>query len=295
MLHAHPEESANISWYGDWQDQRHAVVFDGRSRLDRRNLLRNYEGFNDVRLLNERIDQGARLSLLEVGCATGEFFRYLRSKHPTVRYYGIDISEPAVARARAKYPDAPFFVTEPGARLGSLLPRLGVPEHPEVVYAKDVLQHQTEPLEFLSDLVRAASDTVILRCRTRDVGATVWDPDQSCQYHYGGWMPYIVLNLEELTAHILNTLPASEIVIYRNHMVLGGQHNRFVPKELYYPDTGTAESAVGIFKRTAQPGTVVIRNRVDQNPSFTWDYLLKHAARQMVDSFKVATGTQADR
>ena len=80
--------------------------------------------------------------------------------------------------------------------------------------------------------------------------------------------------------HILKTVPTSEIVIYRHHMVLGGQYNRFVPKELYYPDTGTAESAVGILKRTAQPGTVVIRDRVDQNPSFTWDYLLKHAVRQ---------------
>jgi len=277
-----------MDWYQDWQDHRHAVAFDTYARLDRRNLIRTYEGFNDVRLLNTCIVPDRPLTLLEVGCATGEFYRYLKMKYPLVRYYGIDISRPTIARAKTKYPDGTFVVTDPGLRLDGGCRTLGLPERPEVVYARDVIPHQTAPYEFLADLIRVASEAIIIRCRTRDVGQTEFNPELSCQYHYDGWMPYIVLNLQELLDRIRSEAPGCGVVAYRNHMVLGGWYNRFVPKELYLKETGTAETAVGIFKRTAQAGTVTIEDRIDHNPCYTWDYLLKHAARQMVDGFKVA-------
>lgn len=267
-------------WYTEWQSQTHAVYFDGRTALGNRNLLRNYEGFNDVRLLNERIPSGAQLSLLEVGCATGEFYRYLRVKHPGVHYYGIDISEPAVARAQAKYPEGAFFVTEPSVEIGAALRAVGLPGHHEIVYAKDVIQHQTKSLEFLSELIAVASEAVIIRCRTRDVGTTEWDPNRSCQYHYGGWLPYIVINLQELLEHILREARGCEVVVYRNHMILGGLHHRFVPKELYLETTGTAETAVGIFTSTSSPGNVLLEDRLDGNPRYPWSYVLPHAVNQ---------------
>lgn len=62
-----------------------------------------------------------------------------------------------------------------------------------------------------------------MRCRTREVGPTENDPELSCQYHYGGWMPYIVTNLDELLQHVRGLAPQSEIVVYRNHMILGGK------------------------------------------------------------------------
>lgn len=215
-----------------------------------------------------------------MGCATGEFYRYVRIKHPTVRYYGIDVSKPAVALAQAKYPEGAFFVTEPSMEIGDMLQALGIPAYPEIVYAKDVLQHQTKPLEFLSGLIRVASKAVIIRCRTRDVGTTEWDPDRSCQYHYSGWLPYIVINLQELLEHILREAPGCEVVVYRNHMILGGLHQRFVPKELYLEITGTAETAVGIFKLTKSPGKVVLENHLDGNPRYPWSYVLPHAVYQ---------------
>ena len=252
-------------WYVDWQHQGHVELFDGRHLLSRANLLRNYEAFNDVRLLNERVDQTRPRTLLEVGCATGEFSRYLRFTYPAVDYYGIDISQPAIARARQKYPHMRYFLGDPGLSLAENVKALRIPDHPEVVYAKDVIHHQTQPLAFLSGLLRLASEAVILRTRTRDAGETVTDPEHSCQYHYGGWMPYIVLNLQELIDHVQREAPRCEVVVYRNHMILGGRENRFLPKECYLPQTGTAETAVGVFLSTGRPGRVHLEDRKDQD------------------------------
>lgn len=268
------------AWYGDWQHPAHVERFDARSRLDARNLIRNYEAFNDVRLLKERLDPARSVDLVEVGCATGEFSRYLRLAFPQVRYAGLDVSEPAIARAKAKYPETPFFVVDAGRPVAEGLARLGLSQDPALIYSKDVMQHQLEPLAFLSDLIRRASEAVIVRCRTRDVGPTERDPERSCQHHYGGWMPYIVVNLQELLDRIVGELPDSEVVVYRHHMVLGGRHERFLPKELYLEETGTAETAVGIFKTSDRTGRVVIQDRSDGEFIGTWDYRLKLSARK---------------
>lgn len=269
-------------WYADWQHPEHVERFDARSRLDARNLIRNYEAFSDVRLLKEWLDPSRALDLLEVGCATGEFSRYVRLRFPRLRYVGLDISAPAVARAKSKYPQTPFFVVDAARPLAETLKTLGVPERPAIIYSKDVVPHQVEPSAFLSSLIRQASEAVIVRCRTRDVGPTECDPERSCQYHYGGWMPYIVLNLQELIEHILAEAPGSDVVVYRHHMVLGGSNNRFLPKELYLEETGTAETAVGVFKNTDRPGQVTIRDRSDEAFTGTWDYRIKSLAQRVI-------------
>jgi len=280
-----PDRLVQAAWYHDWQDERHAAAFDHYHHLDSRNLIRNFEGFNDVRLLNERLDRWRAVRLLEVGCATGELYRYLKVKFPRVHYTGIDISRAAIARAQAKYPEGAFFVGDPSVPLAESLRALGVETQPDVVYAKDVVHHQTQPLMFLSQLISAASDMVIIRTRTRDVGTTELDPEQSCQYHYDGWMPYLVMNLQALIDSIVHSAPGCEVVVYRHHMILGGHYRRFLPKELYVKETGTAETAVGIFKQTSKPGWVTVKDRVDQNPNYTWAYRLRHALRQCRDAW----------
>ena len=272
---------ASDRWYVDWQNPDHARHLDFRHSLDDRNLVRNYEAYNDVRLLKERLDPGRPLVLLEVGCATGEFYRYLRFQYPNVTYYGLDISEPAITRAKEKYPKANFFVTRPEVKISDILKELSLPEAPEVVYAKDVILHQTRPFEFLSDLVKIAAEALVIRCRTRDVGETELDPELSCQYHYDGWMPYIVMNLDELIAHIRKEAWQSEVVVYRNHVVLGGQNNRYLPKECYLKATGTAETAIGVFKKTDNAGKLVIEDHPDMNPKYTLDYRLKRYVRRL--------------
>ena len=275
-------------WYRNWQNPAHAVQFDGRARLDLRNLIRNYEAFNDVRLLNERVERSRAFELLEVGCATGEFVRYLRARFPRVHYIGLDVSEPAIARARAKYPEVPFFVVQANRNLTEALRDLGIMRQPDIVYSKDVVQHQVRPFEFLSNLIEVASEAIILRCRTRDVGTTVLDPERSCQFYEGDWLPYIVLNLQELVEWVRAKVPEGEVVLYRHHMVLGGQHGRFLPKELYRKETGTAETAVGIFKQTQRPGSTVIDDQPDQTPTGTWDYRMRSAVRHTVGLLRSA-------
>lgn len=273
-------------WYADWQHASHASHFDGRYALDGENLVRNYQSLNDVRLLNEHVDRSRRLTLLEVGCATGEFYRYLQRRFPLVTYYGVDISEPAIERARAKYPEAKFFVARPDKRLPEVLRELGVPPAFELVYAKDVLHHQTRPFEFLADLLSVASETVILRCRTRDVGATELDPEKSCQHHYRGWMPYIVVNLPELMGVIADIAPDAEVAVLRHHVVLGGQYGRFLPKECYLCETGTAETALGIFKKATSPGRVNVEDRPDGRPRYTVGYQLRRGLRGLVSALR---------
>lgn len=259
--------------------------------MDDKSLVRNYESFNDVRLLNERLDRSRKVSLLEVGSATGEFYRYLRLKYPNVDYYGIDISRSAIARAREKYPRARFFLSDVNVKMTDVVRQLGVSRNPGVVYVKDVVHHQTTPLEFISQLLHVTSEALVMRLRTRDVGQTVADPELSCQYHYHGWMPYIVMNLQELIDHITSQVPGCELVVYRNHMILGGRENRFLPKECYLAETGTAETAVGIFLRTESPGRVSVEDRRDQNLRYPLGYRVRSFARRILRSLLYRDGS----
>jgi SAM-dependent methyltransferase len=256
-------------WLEDWQHPRHAESFDFRAGLSRRDLVRAYESFNDVRLLLARLHAGAMADVLEVGCATGEFSRYLAVRRPRARYHGVDISRPAVARAGAKYPHVAFFAIDPGLPLDEAVPAAGAPPSYDVVYSKDVMHHQTRPWEFLAALVKLAQDGAVLRTRTRDVGSTEMDPERSCQYHYDGWMPYLVFNLDELIERILALAPGAEIVVQRHHMVLGGRQARFLPRDCYLPGTGTAETAVAIALKTERPGSILVEDRSEEAPSYS--------------------------
>lgn len=250
-------------WYVDWQDPSHVRQLDGRSTLPGRCLIRNFKHFNDVRLLSDRLRALRSTSLLEVGCATGEFYRYLRLCHPGVAYTGLDICRLAILRAREKYPAGRFFVTDPAKPLPEALRDHRLSPSWPLVYSKDVMHHQTDPFGFLAQLLEICSDSLILRTRTRDKGPTVLDPEQSCQYHYRGWMPFIVLNVEELIGEIRRQAPESEIVLIRHPMILGGRENRFLPKDCYLPETGTAETAVAIFRRPSGGGGLRVLNRIE--------------------------------
>lgn len=51
-----------------------------------------------------------KASVLDVGCATGEFIHYLNSRFPMFTYTGIDISEKMIAAAKPMTPSASFEV-----------------------------------------------------------------------------------------------------------------------------------------------------------------------------------------
>ena len=254
------------SWYSDWQDQRHVQLFDARARLGRSALIRNYETFSDVRLLKERIPASRPTRLLEVGCATGEFSRYLRYRFPSVDYAGVDVSRAAIEHARRKYPEGRFGVADPARTVLENFQAAGSRGRPHLLYSKDVLHHQVDPWGFLAQLLDAAEEGVVLRTRTRDRGPTVLDPERSCQYHYDGWMPYLVLNVDELVAAVRRQHPSAELRLVRNHRVLGGRENRFLPRDCYLRETGTAETAVSLSLRTDRPGRTQISDEEEPSP-----------------------------
>ncbi len=266
--------------HAQWQEEEHSLRFDFRHALDDRNLIRIYETLNDVRLLKEWLAPTARATLLEVGCATGDFYRYLRLTRPLVEYYGADISMPAIERARGKYPQGRFLLGVEG-EVPRLFREASGRQMAQIVYSKDVAHHQADPLAFIHRLLPLASEAVILRCRTRDVGPTETDPERSKQFQSSGWVPYMVLNLEELIENLRSRAPKGDIRVYRSYGVLGGKLGRVLPPECSLKGTGTAETAVGIFFRSRRPGGVRVVNRADNRPNTTWDYKWKGLVRRM--------------
>lgn len=174
-----------------WHDPIHADFFDARAHFSLGLLRRVYENFNEFRLFLEHKNEIQHREFVEIGCATGELYRYLRRYHPEFVYRGFDISEPAIERARQKYPDGRFDICK--ADLSDIL---GSNIKPAVVWARDVVLHQADPFDYLSGLVTISSEVTILRIRTRDKGPTVLDPELSCQWHYNHWIPYMVLNVD---------------------------------------------------------------------------------------------------
>jgi len=254
------------TWYGDWQNRRHVRLFDSRSRLNDRALVRHFSRFSDVLLLDGIAKELKAKNVLEVGCATGEFHRYLRQKHPALCYVGVDLSAMAIERARQKYPEASFRVCREDLSVQENLATMGLDTRFEMVYSKDVLHHQPDPFRFLEQLRSVSRGALVLRTRTRDTGATVLDPQLSCQHTYEGWVPYIVLNLQELISFFQKMDPTAEIRVVRQRTVLGGEKRRFLPKECYLPETGTAETTVGVLFQTRNPSRVDVRDGLSGEP-----------------------------
>ncbi len=181
--------------------------------------------------------------IVDIGSATGTTYRFLRNKIGSsgFSYKGIDISMPVIERARVLYPEVNFLKSHGESPYEILRSKS------DIVYSRDTVLHQENPYEFLDQLLEITERFLIIRLRTRDDGDTEFDISKSCQLHYDSfWMPYIVLNIEELIAHIKKNKNVVKIKINRSYEVLGGQNNRFLPKDLYFKKTGTAETSMMI-------------------------------------------------
>jgi hypothetical protein len=256
-----------------WQDRTHARVFDEVSFYPRFLMRKRFESFNEVRLLQAHAARIGGSVLYEVGCATGEFGRYAAAYLPRLSYRGFDISPPAVERAVAKYGEGKYELYEGDIR--SLQQQHG---RADVVFCRDVLLHLVDPYAFLEALLDLATRALVLRLRTRDRGATFLDAESSCQLHYDRhWVPYIVLNTDELIARISADGHVGEIVVSRRYEPLGGHNFRYLPKELYFSEARTAETAVLVIKQES-PRNGEVRVAFDDRPDgprYTpWERLL---------------------
>ncbi len=263
-----------VSETAAWQDPMHADVFDYLHKMPLCIVRKHYESFNEGRLLKRFKDKIRGDLFFEIGCATGELYRYLSHFMSRFQYVGLDISAPAIERAKAKYPRGRFYLLESG--LDEIAQRWG---QPDVIWCHDVVMHQDDPYRFLHHLINLSKDVVILRLRTRDVGDTVFDREMSCQLHWDKyWVPYIVLNIDEMIQGICEHGDVKKIVLSRHYEVLGGHNYRFLPKELYFTSTGSAETAVFIQKGVSAAGAVDV-SFLDQpdRPRFS---LLDHIIRR---------------
>ena len=144
---------------------------------------------------------------------------------------------------------------------------------------------------FLDKLIDLAKEALFIRLRTRDVGDTEFNTNISRQVHWDKyWVPYIVLNVDELIDRIEENKNIKLLVIHRAYDVLGGYNHRLLPEELYFSSTGTAETALFIQKglRGNTPLKVIYQDfsKLD-GPSHTISQrIIKKVARGMYNLFK---------
>lgn len=165
--------------------------------------------------------------MLDVGCATGATYRFIKliGAADVTSYTGIDISKTAIDRAKHVHPDGHFEHVELTDVENALRTQR------DLVVSRDTIMHQERPYPFLHALLGCARNALIVRLRTRDKGDTVLDVERSCQAHYDAfWMPYIVLNTDDLLSEIASNARVTRIRINRSYQVLGGKNGRYLPK-----------------------------------------------------------------
>ena len=259
------------SFFQGWEDEEHVRIFDWFSYFPTPLFIKQFEYFNEVRLMKEYFGlQGSKdKTMFEVGCATGEVFRYLQKRGYNCDYLGFDISENAVNAAKRKFPNGNFHCVEENTR--QIIQEYG---QADIVFSRDVIIHQTDVWGFLNALVELTKSTLIMRMKTRDVGVTCLDPELSCQAHYGKyWMPYVVINIDEFCQFLARYNQIKKITILKSYGILGGKNGRYLPKELYFPEAGTAETSVCIEKgeRVGDKPEIVISAKTDKRKLSLFD------------------------
>lgn len=247
--------------YESWAQQEHTTHFGGWDRYSTSRLMRACSQFNECQMA-VKLSKIAKInSMIDVGCATGRFYRFFRQVFPGVKYRGYDISQVAIDHAKQLYPEVDFSVFDGDPNT------VNIPK-PDLLFCRDVMHHQPNPKEFLASLYEATGKYLILRVRTREVGPTEFDSEKSCQLSYNIWVPYIVFNTNELTDLLSSyNQPPVKIDIVRHPEVLGGHLGRYLPKDLYFPETGTAETSLLIEKDSgSNSGETIITSKETQEP-----------------------------
>tara|TARA_B100000579_G_C22802628_1_gene840764 strand:+ start:861 stop:1703 length:843 start_codon:yes stop_codon:yes gene_type:complete len=233
------------------KENKYFTGWDTKSHLDKFNPWNYYSNsffnytfgaFFENKKMLELLNKNNNISVLDVGCASGYLLRYIlknKSDFNTKNYLGIDISKSAIDFAQKKYGKANFQVLDNE--------NLTFKDNTlyDIVYSRDTIQHQVNPIQFINKLLNLSKNYLVVRLRTRDKGKTEFNSDVSCQMHYDKfWMPYIVINIDELIQIFKLNAFIKEILINKSYMILGGQNQRYIPKDLYFSEFGTAETTI---------------------------------------------------
>ena len=159
-------------------EQEHAERF-GRAitlRNDFKFLL-EFRPSIPARCLNyvSNVAQGSVISVLDIGCAAGDYYAYLTCQRAFRRfeYEGVDISRVAIAAANRYYQTDRFQVINGDEDLAA---KTG-----DIVLSVNVLQHQPAAIDNLVQILKCAKQYLVVTLRTRENGETVFDPERSCR------------------------------------------------------------------------------------------------------------------
>ena len=223
-----------------WNTDEHLMQFDHWNKMNNFEFVYKYGAMEDQKYLTEKIKNLKTPSILDFGCATGTTNRYLRlvSKKHKYTYKGVDISKPIINQAKKYYGEDEFEV------IGKNSDYLQKNKF-DIVISRDTVLHQEDPYKFIKSLLQASNNSLILRTKTRDNGETVFDVSKTCQLHYDNyWMPYIVLNFDELIEFLLSQERVDTIKVNKSYFVLGGHLYKYLPKELYFKKAGGSDTAL---------------------------------------------------
>lgn len=116
------------------------------------------------------------MSLLDVGCGPGNITADLAGRLGDAAVVGVDLSVEVIGLARSQYakgshPNLSFEVAD--------VYELDIGDDSfDVVYAHQVLQHLSKPVDALREMRRVLKPGGILAVRDADYGTFVWSPDE---------------------------------------------------------------------------------------------------------------------
>ena len=196
-----------------------------------------YSSFKSLSILKNNPEY----DILEIGIGAGNFYRLLKINKLKNKYTGADISEYYVNLAKKIHNSNNFILT-------SVDNSLNLEKKYNFVYSRMVAHHQTNPYDFINILYNKTKSSLIIQLPTRDKGETNFDVNNSCQFVDGIWVPYIILNYQELKDFLLKkeNIKNSKITFNREYTILGGKNGRYLEKELYYENTKTASTTIVI-------------------------------------------------
>ena len=247
-------------FYVGWQSKSHLTVFDFWNKLGPKEFTFRWGCFQEQVYLSDSLSKGS--TLLEVGCASGTTVRFLKETNliDNVLYKGVDLGEEVVKKAKKIHKGFDFQLVDTSFTRECK-------ERFDIVFSRDTLMHQTNPLQFLEELSGLTKKVLIMRIRTRDSDIGDYNPDTSCQVHYDKfWMPYIVMPVKDLIECLCKNPRVKEIHINKNYQVLGGNNGRFLPKELYLSEAGGSETAIKVIysdNKTSQPPHIIFTQLIE--------------------------------
>ena len=95
-----PHYFMSHNFYAAWNKEEHKKAFDIWNTMSKSYFKFLFGCFYENKYLINHLKKNPNLSLLDIGCATGQLLRYLKLKKVLVDYFGVDISESCIQKAQ---------------------------------------------------------------------------------------------------------------------------------------------------------------------------------------------------